>query len=132
LTKTTTNRNDVLKYDTGQTPGVSAGFTPYVALFTVLPADDGTGGTEVTGGSYTRVSSAGKWATPSAGAVANNATIDFGTSTASWGTIVGWAIMTASSGGTMIRKGAITPNVAVPSGTPVSFPAGSLQLSEIS
>ena len=28
--------------------------TIYLALYTVLPADDGTGGTEVTGGSYAR------------------------------------------------------------------------------
>lgn len=103
-----------------------------MALYTVLPADDGTGGTEVTGGGYARVNSASKWATPSSGAVSNNAAIDFGTSSASWGTVVGWAILTASTGGTMIRKGPITPNVSIPSGTPVSFPAGSLQLSEIS
>ena len=132
MTKTITNRNDVLKYVTGQTPSVAVGLVPYVALFTVLPADDGTGGTEVSGTGYARINSAGKWAAPSSGSVANHSALDFGTSGAAWGTIVGWAIMTASSGGTMIRKGAITPNVSVPSGTPASFPAGSLPLSEIS
>jgi len=132
LTKTIASRNDTLKIVTGQTPAVAAGLTPYVALFTVMPADDGTGGTEVSGTGYARINSAGKWAVPSAGSVANSATIDFGTSGGSWGTVVGWAIMTASSGGTMLRKGSITPNVSIPSGTPVSFPAGSLQLSEIS
>jgi hypothetical protein len=132
ITRTIASRNDTLKIVTGQTPAIAAGLTPCVALYTVLPADDGTGGTEVTGGGYARVNSSGKWSTPSAGVGSNSSTIDFGTSSASWGTIVGWAIMTASSGGTMLRKGPVTPNVSVPFGTPVSFPAGSLQLSDVS
>jgi len=47
---------------------VTALATTYVALFTTNPADDGTGGTEVTGTGYARVavtSSSGNWKDPS-------------------------------------------------------------------
>lgn len=47
-----------LEWSVGKTamPSLPSG---HLALFTTLPADDGTGGVEVTGGSYARVSFAG-------------------------------------------------------------------------
>src|SRR5664279_1658908 len=130
--KTVSLRNEVLKMVCGQSLAYTLPITPYVALFTTAPAADGTGGVEVSGTSYARVSAASKFSAPSSGAVANSAIIDFGTAGGAWGTIVAWAIMTASSSGTMVRKDALTPNVAVASGAPVSFGVGSLQMSEIS
>ncbi len=83
---------DVLKMVTGQAPAsltVSTAITPYIALFTVTPADTG-GGTEcAAAGGYARVAGAGKFGTPTgSGAtpsqVANSALISFPTATADW------------------------------------------------
>src|SRR5258708_11421415 len=66
--------------------------TLYVALFTVMPIADGTGGTEPAVGSYARKSVANDtshFANAAALAKTTNATITFVTPTADWGTIVG-------------------------------------------
>lgn len=67
---------EILKWATGQTNDLGTAPTPYLALYTTAPTDAG-GGVEVTGGSYARHDSSGKWAAPSAGAVANNAECAF-------------------------------------------------------
>lgn len=54
----------------------------YLALFTTAPADDGTGGTEVSGGSYARVQVAGA-ATTNSTTASGNATLHFA-STPAW------------------------------------------------
>lgn len=53
----------------------------YLALFTTLPNDSGSGGTEVSGGSYARVQVAGSGTTNSTTA-SGNATLHFGTTPA--------------------------------------------------
>jgi len=58
-----------------------------VALYTSAPNDEGVGGTEVTDGSYARVSHS-SWNAAAAGVLTNNGIIDFGDPTADWGTIV--------------------------------------------
>jgi hypothetical protein len=129
--KSDTYEVDVLKATTGQTTTVlsTTPITPYIALYTVAPTDS-TAGTEVTGGSYARVSSAGKWATPSAGSVATNATITFPTATADWGTVVAFAVCNASSAGTELMWGALTANKTVSNGDTASFASGALTLTE--
>lgn len=122
---------DVLKATTGQATTIltTTPITPWIALFTTAPTDS-TGGTEVTGGSYARVSSAGKWATPSAGSVATNAAVTFPTASASWGTVTSFAVMTASSGGSILMWGTLTTSKAVNNGDTASFASGALTLTE--
>lgn len=122
---------DVLKATTGQATTIltTTPITPWVALFTTAPTDS-TGGTEVTGGSYARVNSSGKWATPSAGSVATNAAVTFPTASASWGTVTSFAVMTASSGGSILMWGTLGTSKAVGSGDTPSFASGALTLTE--
>lgn len=50
----------------------------WVALFTVQPDDDGTGGTEVVGGSYARADVSGDMTAPNdSGYISNNVAIEF-------------------------------------------------------
>ncbi len=85
----------------------------YVALFTTMPSEANSGGTEVTGGSYARQAvSTGTSGTgvgsgftdPSAGngLTSNVNDVVFPVATANWGTIVGAAVYDASSGGNLI------------------------------
>lgn len=122
---------DVLKATTGQATSIltTTPITPWIALFTSNPSDSAAG-TEVSGGSYARHNSSGKWATPSAGSVSTNAACTFPTASASWGTVTGFAIMTASSGGSILMWGALTTSKAVGSGDTASFASGALTLTE--
>jgi len=122
---------DVLKAVTGQATTIltTTPITPWIALFTTAPTDS-TGGTEVTGGSYARTTSAAKWATPAAGSVATNAAVTFPTASASWGTVTSFAVMTASSGGSILMWGTLTTSKAVGSGDTPSFASGALTLTE--
>lgn len=95
--------------------------TVYMALFTVAPSDAG-GGTEVSGGSYTRV--AVSFGAPSGGVITQNADCTFPTASGSLGTIVAWAIFDASSGGNQLADGAITPNQSIVSGQQPVIPSG--------
>ena len=102
-----------LAYITGKTAMPSLP-TAYVGLFVTPPTSDaGTGGTEVSGGSYARVSTAGaNWNAPNASSgnepatipanTSNSANITFPTATASWGTITGFGIFDALSGGNLL------------------------------
>lgn len=106
--------------------------TVYIALYTVTPSDSG-GGTEVTGGSYARASvtnNATNWPSASAGSKANGADISFPTATASWGTIVAYQIMDASSSGNALFWGDVTPNKAIGSGDTAKFAIGSITITE--
>jgi hypothetical protein len=112
--------------------------TWYVALYTACPTDS-TGGTEATGGDYARVAvTAGlaEWAGTQAaasttassgtgGTTSNNAAITFPTPTASWGTVVCWAITDASTAGNIWIYSALTVNKVINIGDSVSFAAGS-------
>jgi hypothetical protein len=122
---------DLLKAATGQTTTIltTTPITPYVALFTVAPTDS-TSGTEVSGGAYARVSGASKFAVPSAGSCSNNAVITFPTATANWGTVVAFAVMSASTAGSILYWGDLTTSRAIVSGDTPSFAASSLTLTE--
>jgi hypothetical protein len=114
----------------------------YVALFTAAPSDSG-GGTEVSGGSYARVtvaSALANWAgTQSAGSstassgtggvTSNNGAITFPTPSANWGSCTHFGIFDASSGGNLLFHGALTAAKTVNNGDPApSFSAAALAL----
>lgn len=125
---------EILKMTTGQNAtlpvAVTAGANgPWVALYTAAPSDAG-GGTEVTGGSYARVDSKGKWAVPSAGSVANNAVVTFATASANWGTVSHFGLHTAITGGSLLMWGDLTATKAVNNGDTASFAASALTLTE--
>lgn len=98
----------------------------YVALYTAAPTDAG-GGTEVSGGSYARVQVTA-WDTASGGATANTNVITFPTATASWGTVVAFGILDASSGGNLLAWGDLSASKAVGSGDTIEFAAGALDI----
>src|SRR6266478_3672503 len=78
---------------------------PYIGLFTAVGSDDGTGFTEVSGGSYARFATgSGDWnaATGSAPSSISNATqFNFATPTGSWGTVVGFGLFDAPTTGNL-------------------------------
>ncbi|HCE07083.1 MAG TPA: hypothetical protein DEQ40_00485 [Oxalobacteraceae bacterium] len=79
--------------------------TVYLALFTAVGVDAGTGFTEVTGGAYARVATTGDWAAASGSApstIANNATVTFATPTANWGTVIGFGLYDAATAGNLL------------------------------
>ncbi|MFA9204921.1 MAG: hypothetical protein ACEQSH_00535 [Bacteroidia bacterium] len=116
--------------------------TVYVALLTAAPSDTG-GGTEVSGGSYARVSvasSLANWAGTQAaasttassgtsGTTSNNGAITFPAPTANWGSVTHMAVYDASSAGNLLFYSALTTAKTVNNGDAApSFPAASLAL----
>ena len=114
--------------------------TTWVGLFTVAPTDS-TAGTEVTGGSYARVSvtsALANWAgtqsagsttasTGTSGTTSNNASITFPAPSANWGVVVAAGIFDAVSAGTLLLYGAVTPNKTINNGDPApSYAAAAL------
>jgi len=103
--------------------------TLYVGLFTAAPSDTG-GGTEVSGGSYARVSvacSLANWAGTQAaastsassgasGTTSNNVSVTFPAPTANWGVITYVGIFDAATSGNLLIWGALTINKTVNNG----------------
>jgi len=122
----------LLDWTVGRT-GLFTQETHYLRAWTVLPALDGTGGTEVTGGSYAAVTIVPATHFNTAAnefSISNDGVISFPTATASWGTVVGTTIGDATSGGNIIRViTAATPR-AVVSGQTLSYPIGNLILTQ--
>lgn len=84
----------------------------FIALFTTLPALDGSGGTEVStsGTGYARVQVAttpGEWSVNGL-EYSNTNEIVYGTPTATWGTINGAGIYDALTGGNLLYVAALT------------------------
>ena len=82
--------------------------TAYMALYTAYSGDDPSTWTEVSAGGYSRVDVSGSFASASSESAASNADISFGPSSASWGTVGGWAMLDASSGGNILYYGYLT------------------------
>lgn len=116
--------------------------TVYVGLATTTGSDAACG-TEVTGGSYARVSvasSLANWAgTQSAGSTvassgtggttSNNNAITFPAPTANWGSITEMCVFDASSSGNLLFRSALTTPKTVNNGDAApSFAAGALTL----
>lgn len=118
---------------------LTAPATLYIGLFTAAPSDAG-GGTEVSGGSYSRAavtSSLANWAgTQSAGSTvassgtggqtSNNGAITFATPSATWGAVTHFGIFDAASAGNLLFHGSLAVAKTINQGDTVSFPAGSL------
>ncbi len=110
----------------------------FFALFTVSPSESSDVGTEVSGGSYARVSvtnnSTNFPAATQSGtnpAQKQNATaITFPTATADWGTIVAFGIYDASTSGNLLYWGAVTPSQAIPNGSTFVIAINSLTVTE--
>ena len=88
----------------GATPALTALSTVYVALYTSVPSDSAAG-TEVAGSSYARQAVAAAAWTRTAGSISNNAEVAFPAVTGSAYTVVGWAILDASSAGNQLYWG---------------------------
>jgi hypothetical protein len=110
--------------------------TTWVGLFTTAPTTDASAsytGTEVTGGSYARVSVASTvWTAISGGSttpsqISNNAIITFPTPTVSWGTVLAVGIFDAATTGNLLWWNTITSQ-AIGIGVVASFGIGSLVL----
>lgn len=102
--------------------------TPYVALYTAAPSDSG-GGTEVTGGSYARVSAS--FSAASGGATSNDAAVTFPSPTANWGTVTHFGILDASTSGNLLYWGALGTSRNILNGDNApAFAAGALVVSE--
>jgi hypothetical protein len=118
--------NKVLDHIVGKTSFTMP--SVWIALFTAAPSDTG-GGTEATGGSYARKSTAGAdWAAASGGATSNANAITFVTPTGSWGTITHFALMDAATTGNMLAWAPLTTPQAVGTGNTVSFAVGELDI----
>lgn len=116
--------NKILDAAFNQT-NLTAPTTLTIKLYTAMPSQTaGTGGTEVTGGTYSAQTITTKFANAASRAVDSNADIDFGTAGSSF-TIVGWAIFDETP--TMFASG--TLSVSATSGAAIKIPSGSFDLS---
>lgn len=107
--------------------------TVYVGLSTAACSDSSVG-TEVSGGSYARVSvtnNSTNWPGPTTnnGTVSNGTAITFPSPTANWGSITHWFISDASSGGNLLWCAALTTAKTVNNGDAApSFGVGALSI----
>ena len=97
--------------------------TVYVGLNTADPTPAGSGA-EVSGGGYARKALTMGASTNGVGE--NSALVNFGTASASWGTVTHASIWDALSGGNMLAYGTLTASKTVASGDTFDFPIGDL------
>ncbi len=117
--------NHVLRPGNAYTPATSI----EIALFIVLPGEDGTGGTEVSGGSYARQTVT--FGAPVSGVVANSGAVTFLQATADWGLIAGIGLYEdVGAGGNLLYLGALTTSKQVDNGDQLSFANGALTVTE--
>lgn len=102
----------------------------YLALYTTNPTWKNTG-TEASGGGYARkaITFAASSEVSNTRQVASAADIDFGTLSASIGTITHWGIFDALTGGNLLWYGQFTLSKAVSSGDAVEVKAGEIKIS---
>jgi hypothetical protein len=100
--------------------------TLYVGLYTAAPTDTG-GGTEVSGGSYARVSVS--FSVSGTGTLCtNSAAVEFTAATASWGTIVAVGVFDASTAGNLLAWADLTVNKTIDTGDIFRIPTGDLDI----
>ena len=121
----------------------SLGANIFIGLSTAACSDSSVG-TEVSGGSYARVSvarSLANWAgtqgagttvasTGTGGVTSNNNTITFPTPSAGWGVVTHVFAADASTGSNILFCTALTTSKTINSGDTVSFPAASLTFTQ--
>jgi hypothetical protein len=114
----------------GLQPSATAG-NLYVALYTSDPGEDDTGSeANFTGYSRVGVVRSASGFTVSTGTVTNAANVTFPQSSGGTNTITHFGYLTASSGGDLLRSGAVTPNVTINSGDTAKFDIGQLTSTE--
>ncbi len=115
-----------------------AAITPYVALFTGTLTGD-TPGTEVSGGSYARVSApAATWGPTSgaagdssAGTLTNAVAIAFPAPSANWGTVTHFGVFDAATVGNALYYGDLTTSRTINNGDSApTFAIGALVATE--
>lgn len=101
----------------------------FVGLYTATPDDTG-GGTEVSGGSYARQSTAAAdWNAAASGSKDNANAITFPTATASWGTVTSFGLFDAVTAGNLMAYGDLTASKLIDNGDIYKFNAGNLTVS---
>jgi len=102
----------------------------YLGLFTTQPDDAGSGGVEVSGGSYARVDVGpldANWVAPTTGQTENVSDITFAAPTADWGTVVAVGFFDAATAGNLFHVEALTTSRSILNGDPApKFAAGDL------
>jgi hypothetical protein len=100
--------------------------TMYVGLYTAAPTDAG-GGTQVSGGSYARVSVS--FSVSGTGTLCtNSAAVEFTAATASWGTIVAVGVFDASTAGNLLAWADLTVSKTIDTGDIFRIPTGDLDI----
>ena len=99
----------------------------YVALYTVAPGEAG-GGTEVSGGSYARVSATFTVSGTAPTTASNSSAVEFAEASGSWGTIVAAGIFDASTSGNLIAFANLTTSKAIDTGDVLRFNIGALDI----
>jgi len=109
------------------------GVTPFVALFSVAPGDDGSAGTELSGNGYARQAitfGAPGPATGNAEQVANTNNIQFGPAAADWLQSVAFGIFDAQTNGNLLYWNTLVTPKIVQQGDYGQFAPGSLVVEE--
>jgi hypothetical protein len=109
--------------------------TVYIALSTAAfsTASTGSSMTEVSGGSYARVSvtnNSTNWPNASSGSKANGAVFTFPAATANWGTVLSFYIVDASSAGNVLYGADLTTSRTINNGDTASFAVSAITLTE--
>lgn len=100
----------------------------YVALFTTIPDEDGTGGVEVTGNGYAR--QAATFAAAANGSVTTSTDITFPVATpAGWGTVTSFGIYDALTDGNLLMGDTLSESKVVTANDQLKFLAGQLTVS---
>lgn len=99
----------------------------FVALYTAAPSDSG-GGTEVTGGGYSRKSVTFNAASSPGGTTSNSGIVSWTASGANYGTVTHVGIFDASTAGNLLWQGALSASKTVNDGDTLQFAAGNLTL----
>lgn len=101
--------------------------TAYVALYTSVPNEDGTGGAEVSGGGYARLqTSHSDWEDAANGGIQNSANLEWDAATDNWGTIVGIALVDEATGGNVLVRGEAVAQKTIEVGDMFRISAGNL------
>ena len=98
--------------------------TVYTALYSVAPTDSSSG-TELSGSSYARVSTA---FSVSSGVATNTGNVTFGPASADWLPAVAWSITDASSAGNILYYGGLNATQTVLNGNSLTFGIGNISV----
>jgi hypothetical protein len=132
MSNSTALADGVLDYVVGRSGLLGGDASRTIRAWTVMPNAAGTGGTEVSGGSYAALTLSRTNhfnSDASSGSISNTGNIDFAEATASWGTVVGVTIH-VTSGNALLRICRFATPVTVASGQTLRIPTGNLTLTQ--